>query len=128
MKPLGVAVVLAVLSGSAAAEWALVSRNTDYLAYADRATRSRTGSVVKMWVLHDQFTAQKIQEGTYLSSEMQNEYDCKNKKWHQIYVLRYTGHMAAGRMFPFNTPNSEWTPVTPASAAEAHWKFACGGR
>ena len=128
MKRLCIAVGLAVFSGNAAAEWALVSRNMEFLAYADRVTSKRTGSIVRMWILHDQITPQVIEDRVYLSSEMQNEYDCKEKQWRQIYVLRYSGRMGAGRTFPFHTSSAQWRSVLPGTAIEAEWSFACKKR
>lgn len=125
MKQLCVAVVLAVLTGNAAAEWALVSKNVEFLVYADRVTSQRTGSIVRMWVMYDQLSREIIEDRVYLSSEILNEYDCKKKQWRQIYVLKYSGHMGAGRLFPFHAPSAKWGSVRPSTTLEAEWAFAC---
>ena len=128
MKHFYIAIVLALSSGNAVADWALMSMNIEFLVYADGATSQRIGNIVRMWTMRDRFSSQIIEDQAYLSSEMQNEYDCKEKKWRQIYVLRYSGRMGAGRVFPFHTLNVNWESVLPGTIVDAEWLFACKKR
>ena len=53
MKRLALALALAALSCSSAAEWVIVNDNDEYTAYADPATISREGNLVQMSDLID---------------------------------------------------------------------------
>lgn len=81
MRNIVLMTLLAVASGSAAAEWVKVSGHDDDPAtvYVDRATMHRAGQSVRMWTLFDYKTARVPGEPLepYLSMRGQSEYDYK---------------------------------------------------
>ena len=114
--------------------WALVGGGESqgsYVFYADPATISRTGDVVKMWSMYDYKVAQfsRFARVEYLSLTGQNEYDCKGKKERRLYFRYHSGHVAGG-VTVFTTdgiaPPDQWDSLDPRSAAESLWKIACG--
>ncbi len=125
MKKLLLALVLAVVSSSAMAEWVKVSEDKLVTAYADPTTIRKLGDKVKMWALWDYSTAQEGDSKPYMSVRIQNEYNCKEETIRQIFATSFSGNMAEG-----NTINRQggrdWKPVAPRTFGEALWKFACG--
>ena len=118
----------------APANWVLVGGGDSqggYVFYADPATITRTGDVVKMWSMYD-YKAAQVSRATrveYLSLTGQNEYDCKNEKERRLYFRYHSGHVAGGAIV-FTTaglvPPDQWDALSPRSAAASLWKIACG--
>ena len=81
-----IVLVLLVLSSSvglAEAEWEKVyGPDSESTVYIDPSTRrvDKKSGLVKMWVLIDFKTAQKVQEESFLSLRTQQQYDCKEEK------------------------------------------------
>ena len=73
--------LLAVMSGSAAARWDKVGHTETYTAYVNPAAIRKAGNTVKVWQLFDYKTAQSsFGVKPYLSAKSQYEYDCKTKR------------------------------------------------
>jgi hypothetical protein len=116
------------------ANWILVGGGDSqggYVFYADPATITRAGDVVKMWFMYDYKTAQvsRAARAEYFSLTGQNEYDCKNEKERRLLFQYHSGHVAGGAIV-FTTaglvPPDQWDALSPRSAAASLWKIACG--
>ena len=59
-------------------EWLQVSKDveTGQTVYVDPDTIRRNGDMVEMWALYDYKTAQPTAGDAFLSSKVQNEYNC----------------------------------------------------
>jgi len=131
MKRLALALMLAVMSGSAAAGWERVGgkkEGREIYAYVDRSTIEKSGSMAKMWVLVNYKTAQSDPPDLkpFLSSKAQLEYDCEDKR---IRTLTYSFHSArsgGGSVVYTNPVPDEWQSVSPDTMGETLWKVACG--
>jgi hypothetical protein len=120
------AMLLAIASSSAVAEWVEVSRDETSSLYADRTTIRRTGDVVKMSTLVDFKAAQARPYGTpYMSEKTEHEYDCKERRVRIIHFLRYSENMGTGEVVPTDSDPEEWKPVATGSVVEKLWEIAC---
>lgn len=128
MRKAILAVLLAVVSGSAAAEWVWVGNTSNAAIYLDSATIRRTGDIVNMGVLYDLKTAVLSETNGihYASQKLQSEYDCKEEQWRVLYFSWYSGNMGDGKMVEYVADSFKWKPVPPGSGAEALWQLACG--
>jgi TPR repeat protein len=102
-----------------------------YAFFADPATISRIGDVVKMWSMYDYKVAQgsKLTGNAYLSLRARNEYDCKDRKERRLYFSLHARQMARGGIVSTTAGSASpdhWDPVSPGSTAEYLWKIACG--
>lgn len=120
--------MLAVVSGSAVAEWVEITRTDSETIYINPATVRKTGDVVKLWVLVDFRKAKSFDESkAYLSEQMQTEYDCKEERRRTLYFIQHSKNLGAGEVVYSGTSlNKDWNPVAPGSLGETAWKFACG--
>jgi len=128
-KRLALAVLLAVASSSAAAEWLSLVRDEAQTTYADPSTIRRAGDMVKMWDMYDYTTVQVSTKGKpYRSSKHQYEYDCKGERGRLLFFSYHSGNMGGGAAVEIQTMHSEWVPVAPGTRFEILWKVACGKR
>ncbi|MDD5300229.1 MAG: hypothetical protein PHD65_07020 [Gallionella sp.] len=120
--------LLVVASSSAMAEWVTVGSGDSSTTYADSATISKTGNIVKMWWLDDFKKADTAANGkAYMSMKGQDEFDCKGEQSRQLYFSFHSELMGAGEMVYNETLNHpKWYPVSLGSAGAALWKIACG--
>lgn len=126
MKKVCVALFLTVLSVGAMAEWVKIGGNDKSSMYADPSTIRRSGYIVKMWSLLDLNKIQSPeQDGAYISSIDQSEYDCRGERARTVYFTNHSGRMGDGEVaYTSNTP-LDWTPISPGSLRESLWKLAC---
>ena len=126
--------ILLVVSGCAMFKWIKIgdsSADGGYNIYADPATVSRSGDLVKMWELNDYKTAQASASGSrFLSSRAQIEYDCKEARMRQLFSTRYSGNMGEGEIAYVNDDGTSgtWRPVSPDSLSAKNRKVACATR
>ena len=71
---------LAVVSGSAWAEWVEVGVSDTQTVYADPATIRKKGSMAKMWTLYDNKRPEVHENKPYMSLLVQEEYDCDDEQ------------------------------------------------
>ena len=130
-KQMCIAMLLALASGSAFAEWATVGTNEISTLFADLDSMRKTGNVVKMSYLIDYNKRQVHVNGKrYLSTKTHAEYDCAKNEWRQISYAWYAGKMGNGMtvLGDADEPNAgsaQWHAVPPNSGSEVLWKFAC---
>jgi hypothetical protein len=121
--------VLAVVSGSAAAEWVAVGGSDLGNTYVDPASIYKAGDKVKMWHLVDFNAVQVKASGTrYMSEKLQYEYDCKEERARMIIFLSHSGNMGGGVMVEGDFRPRKWELPQPGSVIEYLRKFACGKR
>jgi len=121
--------LLAVFCKSAMADWVLVDKSTDgsMAVYANPITKRKAGKMVKMWVLTNYKEAQVI-EGVkpFLSTKIQQEYDCKEEKLRKLAYIAYSGNIGGGSAIYQDSVVSDWLPVSPDSTGEVTYLYACG--
>ena len=83
--------LLAVVSSSVRAEWVMVGSSDASTTYADPATISKAGNIVKMWWMDDFKKADAAANGkAYMSMKGQDEFDCKREHSRQLYFSFYS--------------------------------------
>jgi hypothetical protein len=121
--------LLAVVSGGAAAEWIALGVNESSTIYADSATIAKAGDRVRMWHLLDFNSVQiKATGRRYISEKLQYEYDCKEERARLLSYLSHTGNMAGGAMVEGDWHPQKWEPVPEGSVIDYLRKYACGKR
>ena len=98
MKKLLLGLMLVMTATAASAEWTAADFNDEFIKYVDFATIRRNGNFVKMWSLSDYKTVQKAADGqSYLSSKVQDEFDCKEEKTRLLAFTWFDGKMGSGK-------------------------------
>lgn len=129
-RNLGLALVLAILSNGALAEWQGIASNDGSDLYIDRTTIRKSGTTVKMWSLVDYKVLQKLQNSAastpYRSSKDQYEYQCEEEKVRSVYFSLHTEKMGEGEISVSNNSVSAWMPIPPKSGLERMFQVVCG--
>ena len=124
------ALLLAMISTGALAEWTGIMGNGSTHIYADLASVNKAGNSAKMMELYDFNTIQELSGAKYLSWKQLSEYDCKKKQIRAITIAFFSGNMGGGtQTYPggldFRVPYP-WGPVgLIGTASEQLWKTAC---
>jgi len=120
-------ILLLLISTDGWAEWTRVGGDDEIATYADLGTKRRRGNMVKMWVLFNYKTAQQADAGmpSYLSMIAQNEYDCDEERYRNLYFSMYSENMGGGRVVASNSEPTNWTPISPTFVISRLWKTAC---
>ena len=122
-----IAVLLAVLSTSVMAEWTQVGGNDTETAYVDLSTIRKSGNKVKMWNLMDYKVVRTVVDKRFLSSAIQEEYDCKEETARTLTYNWYSKNMGQGEVvYTSGAMHEEPTPVSPGSVRESSFELACG--
>lgn len=118
--------LLAVVSSSALAEWVKLGGNGTDTLYADPTSIIKSSSMVKMRTLHDYKAAIKVTgAAAFLSSEVQEEYDCKENQSRTLFFSFHPRNMGKGKKVYSDSEPHTWEPVRLGTAREIFWKFAC---
>lgn len=129
MQRLLLGLLLAIVNGSAAAEWVWVGQGSTYTAYVDPATIRKSGHTVKMWDLLDGKSDGLTKANKrFISQKSQQEYDCKEEQVRLLYFSLHSQPMGGGEVVYSSPEPEKWSPIPPNSVSEAMWKFACGKR
>jgi hypothetical protein len=127
MRKAILAMLLAVVSGSAAAEWIQIGNTESTTIYADPATIHEANGMVKIWALFDLKTAVASPgAGLFMSSKAQYEYDCKEQRVRGLYYTLHAGNMAGGEIVGKTYGPTDWIPAATDILNESLWKLACG--
>ncbi len=98
--------------------------------YHDKSTIRRDGKIAKMWTMLDYFEEQTGSDGKrYKSDKTRFVYNCMEDTFAIISLVEYSGSMGEGKIiFSGDRKENEWDwgSIPPGSAAEAHFKIACG--
>jgi hypothetical protein len=127
MRQVVLMMLLGAASGTAAAEWVKVAESEFFIAYADPATIRRAGDMAKMWSLLDYKTPRlSVERRVYMSSRVQDEYDCKQERTRILSFSFRSRSMGRGKMVDSDFDAGKWRPVASDAVDESLWKFACG--
>ena len=112
------------------AEWRPISHAQGaggFTIYGDPTTVSRTGDLVKMWVLYDFKFVQTIESKSYLSATWQQQFDCSEQRSRNLAYMYYSNNMGQGNvMVAGDDEGNRWSQVAPRSAAAILWNIVCG--
>jgi hypothetical protein len=127
MMRLGLALLVGLVCGSAAADWSLVGGNqTIYSAYADKESVRRSGDSVQMLGLYDFLMADVAVDGQpHESTVVLREYDCRQQRVRLLAFVDYAGHMGAGKVISRAGAGERWEPVLPGTIDESFLRIAC---
>ncbi len=123
--------LLAIVSGSASAQWvyfgtAIVGDDV-VMAYVNQSTIKKNGKNVTMWILYDARAPRKFEDSTYLSSMGQDEYDCEKAQSRNLAVFLYSRNRGHGRVVSKSSaPSNSWDPAPPDSMVGHLLRYACG--
>lgn len=126
MRKVLLVLLLAVVSSSALAEWVKVGGNGTDTLYADPTSIIKSSSMVKMRTLHDYKAAVKVAgAAAFLSSEVQEEYNCKENQSRTLFFSFHSRNMGKGKKVYSDPEPHTWEPVRLGTVREILWKFAC---
>jgi hypothetical protein len=111
---------------SASAEWHFLDANDHAKVYIDRETISRTGDVVKAWVLDDLKTPHTRGLSSFLSVRAHEEHDCSKERFRLVAIEQFAGNMGTGDSVYKKSGESGWAPIPRGTMAQSVWKFVCG--
>jgi len=127
---LGIGSLLLLLwmnSGSAYAGWvSLGDTDSGTRVYVDRSTLLSKGNLVTMWILYDFRSMRTVAGKSYLSTKMQGEYDCAQKRHRTLVDTGFSSIMGLGAVVYNESSPLEWASILPKSLGQKLWKFACG--
>lgn len=140
MRKVVLALVLAVASGSAAAQWeewflpkgnlsqwVVANSNEAVTIYADAATIRRSGNMAQMWDLTDMQAGRNLGERKRsMSFKREQQYDCDKQQVRTLYISWHSGNMGTGEILGSDRKPSSWRPVLLGTIRERLWKTACG--
>jgi hypothetical protein len=134
MRKFIVLMLLAIVSGSAAAEWVKVGSSGSgkdshdiYVLPAYTFIR-KADRTVKMWHMLDFKTEQVSPLGAqFLSAKVMHEFDCKDNRLRLLFYTVLSANMGTGKVvYSYDgTPPSDWTSFPPETLAETLWTAAC---
>ena len=116
---------LMMLTGSAWAEWVLVSMtpNDGTEFYIDSKTIRKEGNLRKAWELQNLKTPGILGE---LSTRGRYEYDCKNERTRRLSSSLHSGAMAQGNTISTDSiAETTWDEVAPRTAGASLFKYVC---
>jgi hypothetical protein len=122
MRKLLIGLALSVMAASAQAQWVFVAEGVSgNKVYADPATKSRNGHVVRIWELNDYAKS----NGKAQSDRSFMEINCAERTRQTLQVAMFARKMATGELVgSINKPvNKQFVP--PGTISEAMLNFAC---
>ena len=124
------ALLLALFSGTAAADWTAVGRaNEIYSAYADLGSLRRQEGVASMHGLYDFRRQDFTPEGRGLySTAVLREYDCPGRRVRLLSAIDFSGHMGEGTAVSTSAAPGRWEPVHPGGIDDEFWQLACSAK
>ena len=129
MRKVFLAILLALMSNNAVAEWVALDIISDYfVAYADPATITQSGSRVQMLSLIDHKTVLSKAGKTFLSVKAQHEYDCAGARVRMLFSSVHSENMGKGAIISTDYKIDNWGVIQPLSIAASLWGVACGKR
>ena len=129
-KPI-IALILAVVSSGANAEWVKIYSNDNGTinAYVDSATIRKTGNTVRMWHLVDIKTVMAPgADRPFRSQKSEGEYDCKKNQSRTLFVSQHSENMGRGDVVNKAGDYSAWHPKPSGAQVKTLWEFACGSQ
>jgi hypothetical protein len=116
--------LLAVVSGSVAAEWVEVyPYEKNFINYVDPATIGKAGDIVTMLSLIDR---KERPSNEYGSVKFVIEYDCKKREYRILVTSYHSADMGGGREGHDKNVRPYWKGLDRGGIFEAKWMVACG--
>jgi len=100
--------LLAIVPGTAQADWVKVAETRDTVYYVDSATIRTDGSLRQAWELQD--FADKRPNGAR-SRRALFEFDCSAERWRVLSIADYPEPMGSGAAFGKWAGESEWSYI-----------------
>ena len=126
---LNIAVLLAVFSTGAMAEWTYLgsAENKTYDVYIDKVAIRKQGNVAKMWDMFDYKSPRKTANGTsYSSDKSLGEYDCVEIRNRNLSTTYYSDNRGKGAaVLTHQYDDAKWGDIVPGSVSMAKWEVAC---
>lgn len=122
------ALMLALSSTSATAEWVPIGENNRSVAYIDTTLR-RSGDTATYWVMFDYKAVQESARSgrRYLSEKAQREIECRSERDRVLFFTWHAEHMGNGIVVYTGNKPTNWEPTnSPGSFANGFWQFVCG--
>lgn len=127
MRKVILMVMLAAVSSNAMADWVRVNQDEEMTVYAHPSSIRNKSSKVKMWSLYDYQLEKVLPSGkSYQSMKVQEEYDCKREETRTLGISFHAGNMSAGEVIFTGSKAQGWKSVSPETAQESLFKYACG--
>ena len=124
-----IAVLLAVFSTGAMAEWTYLTSSEDnaYDIYIDKTTIRKRGNVAKMWELMDFKAPQEAADGkSFLSLKALQEHDCVEIRSRLLALFHFSDNMGKGQVNSNHQyDDSKWADIAPGSVSMRLLKAAC---
>lgn len=126
MKKHAIALLLAVLSGTALADWQQVSDDSEAVGYYDPTTVARTGDIVTVSELSDfKRVATTVSDALFRSSMTQRAYDCAGARTRIVTLQPFEGQMGAGRALDIMNVDGQWEDIAAGSARDDAYQRVC---
>lgn len=127
MKTTLLALILALASASAMADWIFGTETDDYKISVNATTFRKAGSKAKMWDLKDYKIGQSsISLGvSYWSAKRQYEYDCEELQSRLLALTLYSKPKGGGKVLHSQSGAGDRSPVVPDTIGEVLWEIAC---
>jgi hypothetical protein len=113
------------------ADWEYTDETERRIEYHDKSTIRRSGSLVKMWSLSDNYEIQTVKGLSFKSTKQLYSYNCDSEMMALVSMALFSGSMGAGTsVHYFTNKESElkWVAIIPESVGEISWKIACARR
>jgi hypothetical protein len=125
--------IVALNIGMARAASAPVADTDDAIVYADSNGIKRVRHVATVWHVNDLKTARQtlvtMSAGqVYLSTKVQQEFDCRVAKVRTLSFAAHSGNMGSGDVVLADNNAGPWTPVPAEGVAKTLFNLACGKR
>src|SRR5262245_44720851 len=127
--PLHILLGLLFIAGPVYAEWVEVASSNDgFMAYMYPDTVRVNGSLVRMWTMYDFHKPRqdRLSSRKYLSTKMQEEFDCKEQQSRILAFTDYEENMGKGKVLNTYAGSYSWSPIAPDTIGEVMWRVACG--
>lgn len=113
-------------TGSAKAEWTMVSTSNSGAAYADLNSIRRAGGTVKMFTMRDLITPREVGNKSYRSIVALEEYDCADRRNRTLQSSAYAEQMRNGEnIYTAQDTPWQWSYPEPGTIAETFMNIAC---
>jgi len=107
------------------AEWVSIGDQGPAEVFIDKTTITRTGDMVKMWMLQELKTPGSAGGAAYVSLKRQDEFDCKDPRTRGVQIAAYPQSKGEGKAVASEKGSGSWSKIVPGSTNEVLWKIAC---
>lgn len=121
-----IAILLALVSVDAVADWTPIYKNAKFTTYFDRQSIRINGRMTRIVTINDYIAPFEILRGKFAwSMRAYAEYDCVEPKSRFLTFTSYTGNMGQGTAETFAPWEGKWMSIERGSSGDAIWQTAC---